>query len=544
MATPYDADDARRDVQWNGYQGSSSHKSISRLDYAGTDYVNPMYLVKNRDAGQYRNPAEARVLYRGNARAGLKYLDKLIEDVEAYQHVPWAYAFRFLRVSLSLECSTHQEVISALNHLHSIFATSQKHSDAAIGAIASCLEALIHLQESDSAESIEQAQRAIALARRSQLDRAVRDAPKLIAMTHFVDLCCTLRRFEPSQATAKMQAMQATLEALREGSCLGDDSSFNIPIDHTAGMEPRSINGVICVNANGTQLLNFDWIPTQDIYSLGFLLSGICVAHKNTSDGQKAESMLHEGIRLQTKLVEEVVVASQSICVAASRRSCRLLLKASMHLHLAFVLCTRTAWLLADEQLRHVKALMLVLGLHALDDLSLSVQYLEGVIQQAGGNLEASLSIFQSPSLAIAHINRSTASRPHSFDTISSMLEDLEPICANHPNKAILTAYNFVIATVSAPESIVRTKQCLHWKFFRGVLGDQAEKSARTSHQSAKMAMDRLWMSVSAGILGDALEIQGRGKEAEAVKQEGRNIAAGLPAAVQRVETTTSRAQA
>ena len=25
----------------------------------------------------------ARVLYRGNARAGLKYLDKLIEDVEA-----------------------------------------------------------------------------------------------------------------------------------------------------------------------------------------------------------------------------------------------------------------------------------------------------------------------------------------------------------------------------------------------------------------------------------------------------------------------------
>ena len=252
-----------------------------------------------------------------------------------------------------------------------------------------------------------------------------------------------------------------------------------------------------------------------------------------------------------------------------------------MHLHLAFVLSTRTAWLLADEQLRKVKALMLALGLHALDDLSLSVQYLEGVIQQAAGNLESGLTIFQSPSLAIAQINRSTASqlrmelailsalntlliirsRPHCLDTISSMLEHLEPICANHPNKAILTAYNFVIATVSAPESIVRTKQCLQyglqaakfcgnkqllcmtlsflsWKFFRGVLGDQAEKSARTSHQSAKIAMDRLWMSVSAGILGDALEIQGRGKEAEAIKQEGKNIAAGLPTAVQRVETT------
>ena len=516
--------------------------------------------------------------------------------------MPWAYAFRFLRVSLSLECTTHQEVISALNHLHSIFATSQKHSDAAVGAIASSLEALIHLQESESAESIEQAQRAIALARRSQLDPAVGDAPKLVAMTHFVDLCCTLRRFEPSQATAKMQAMQATLEALREGSSLDDGNSFSVPINHTAGMESRSRNGVIRTSSDGTQLLNFDWIPTQDIYSLGFLLSGVCVAHKNTSDGQKSESMLHEGIRLQQskfrvpgtavtltapELVEEVVAAPQSICVAASRHSCRLLLKASMHLHLAFVLCTRTAWLLADEQLRQVKALMLVLGLHALDDLSLSVQYLEGVIQQAAGNLEIALTIFQSPSLAVAQINRSTASqlrlelaslsalntlliirsRPHNLNTISSMLEYLEPICANHHNKAILTAYNFVIATVSAPESIVRTKQCLQyalqaakfcgnkqllcmtlsflsWKFFRGVLGDQAEKSARTSHQSAKMAMDRLWMSVSAGILGDALEIQGRGREAEAVKQEGRNIAAGLPAAVQRVETTTSRAQA
>ena len=62
MANPYDADDAHRDVQRKGYQGSLSHKTISRLDYGGTGYVNPMHLVKNRDAGQSRNPAKGRPL--------------------------------------------------------------------------------------------------------------------------------------------------------------------------------------------------------------------------------------------------------------------------------------------------------------------------------------------------------------------------------------------------------------------------------------------------------------------------------------------------
>lgn len=250
-----------------------------------------------------------------------------------------------------------------------------------------------------------------------------------------------------------------------------------------------------------------------------------------------------------------------------------------MHLRLAFLLCTRTAWSTAEEQLRHVKAATFALGSHTLDDLSLSAQYLEGVIQQAVGNLDSALEIFQSPALAIAQINKSTASelhlelsiisalntlliirsRPQNFDAISPLLEILEPLCAANPNRSLLTAYNLVIATVSDPDSIVRTKQCLQyalqaakscgnkqllcmtlnflsWKFFRGVVGDQAEKSARTSHITAKLGMDRLWMSVSAGLLGDALEIQGRAKEAEAVKEEGRNIAAGLPAVVRRAD--------
>ena len=60
MANPHDANDAHRDVQRNGYQGSLSHKTISRPGYAGTGCVNPIHLVKKKDASQYRSPAEGR----------------------------------------------------------------------------------------------------------------------------------------------------------------------------------------------------------------------------------------------------------------------------------------------------------------------------------------------------------------------------------------------------------------------------------------------------------------------------------------------------
>ena len=282
-----------------------------------------------------------------------------------------------------------------------------------------------------------------------------------------------------------------------------------------------------------------------------------------------------------TERSEEADEIPQSISAAASRRERRQLLKAHMHLHLSFALCARTAWVLAQEQLQRLKVALSALDSCLKNDLQLTALYLEGVMYQGAGDLDSALSTFQSPSLGLTQIDRSAASqvqlelsvvsalntilivrsRSQSLPDISRLLECLEPLCTTSPNKSIQTAYQLVIATVSAPDSIVRTKQCLQyalqlakacgnkqllymtlnflsWKFFRGVVGEQAEKSAKTSHYTAKLGMDRLWTSVSAGVLGDALEVQGRIKEAEAVKAEGRNIATRLPKAVQRIEMT------
>ena len=217
-------------------------------------------------------------------------------------------------MSLSLEISSHQEVVSALSHLRSISATAQNFRDTAVGAIATTLEALLHLRDSGSAESVEQAQRAIAIARSSQLDPALKDIPKLVAMTHFVDLCWSLRRFDPTQAMSKMQAMQATLEVLREPQSLADDGFLYVPVYHRIQMAFGNHNGAVRKGQDGTQLLAFEWIPNQDVFGLGFLLSGICMAHKNAADGQKSEGMLHEGIRTLTSRYAQAQLSSVLIC--------------------------------------------------------------------------------------------------------------------------------------------------------------------------------------------------------------------------------------
>ena len=59
-------------------------------------------------------------------------------------------------------------------------------------------------------------------------------------------------------------------------------------------------------------------------------------------------------------------------------------------------------------------------------------------------------------------------------------------------------------------------------------MGEQAEKSARAGLTLAKKGGDRLWWSVADGVLGDTLELQGKGAEAEGVRREGREIAGGL----------------
>ena len=217
----------------------------------------------------------------------------------SYKHVRWVYAFRFLRVSLSLDLSSHQDTLAALTHLKLIASVSRSHGHLAIFATASTLEALNHLRNSSSLESIEQAQRALAAARSIQMNSLVTKVPQLAALTYFVDLCCSLQNFDPTQATLKMQNMQVFLDPAIDGSHWTRDGSFPVPINQGEPPQANRLSeGIVRTDTEGSWVLEFSWLPKEDIYALAYLLSGAAVGHRNASDGRKGEKFLKEGIRM------------------------------------------------------------------------------------------------------------------------------------------------------------------------------------------------------------------------------------------------------
>ena len=239
----------------------------------------------------------ARTLFRNNSRAAFKFIDGVINDVEAYQHVAWVYAFRFLKVSLHLELATHQDLLVALTQLKNIINLSNQHRDKSILATATTLEALICLKVSSDTEYIEQAQRALASVRSLQLDPTVGRMHQLTVLAAFADLCCHLQHFEPTQAMAKLQVMQMALKTVDESQAWTFDSAFAIPFSNSSMPSCNSRNGIIRQQDDGSLILMFSWSPKEDIYTVGYLLSGVAMAHRNSTDGQKAEHMLEEGIR-------------------------------------------------------------------------------------------------------------------------------------------------------------------------------------------------------------------------------------------------------
>lgn len=237
----------------------------------------------------------ARVLFEGSPRASLKYLEGVIKDAEAYKHTGWAYGLRFLKVFLLLKLSSHQDTLSALAHVRIISAIAENFGDKAVLAIASTVEALIQLRESSSAESIEQAQRALASARSLQLDPQVSQIPQVGVLTNIVDLACSLQQCDPSQAINKMQAMQASLES--QSDSWHHDGTLLVPVQSQDPSRNPGGYGIVRKDSQDSLAIMFRWIPWNDVYVLGYLLSSIATAHKNTSDGLKSEQMLKEGIR-------------------------------------------------------------------------------------------------------------------------------------------------------------------------------------------------------------------------------------------------------
>lgn len=258
----------------------------------------------------------ARMLHKSNPKASLKAIDGMIQDVGAYvffpvpfwvydsnnghryRHVAWEYAFRFLRVTLSLSSSSHQDSVSAFQHLNKIANVAHRNGDKAVSVVSAVMEALAHLQHSTGFDSIEHAQRAVAAARSHQLNDGLRDIPQLNTLVQMVDICCSLLDYEVNQSSQKLKVMQDLMDEKLNDPNWRVDGSFSIPLSGKS-IGPSSMDtGDILQVQNGTLFLSFNWLPQHDLYALCYFLSSITLSAKNSYDGRKAEKFLQEGLRM------------------------------------------------------------------------------------------------------------------------------------------------------------------------------------------------------------------------------------------------------
>ncbi|KAL6231759.1 hypothetical protein BDW75DRAFT_243642 [Aspergillus navahoensis] len=519
----------------------------------------------------------ARMLYKTNPKAALKAVDGMIQDVEAYRHSAWEYAFRFLRVSLSLSSLTHQESTSALQHLHKVSTMASRNGDRAVSAMSAIIEALAHLQQGSSSDSIEQAQRAIAAARSHQLNDELRHVPQLTTLVQTVDICCSLLEYDVNQSAQKLKVLQDLMDERLSDSNWRADGSFSIPLSgKSAG--PSSIDtGDILQVQSGTLLLSFSWLPQHDLYALCYFLSSITLSCKNSYDGRKAEKFLQEGIRMLKGNFQQPQEITESLASANRRVEWRRALFCNLLIQQIFLACGRTDWDFGNRTLKELRQEVQLFGDDLPDTMQCLMQYAAGTIAQATGDLETALTAFQSPLFSLSGFNKTARNDPHrdlailatintvlilsnpahpSHSTLPTLLATLEFFCRASPNKYIQAAYFLLCATTNT-ESTIQTKQNLQqalqaataisnsqiicmtltfmsWKYFRGVVGEQAEKSARAGRAMAGKASDRLWVSVTDNMLAETLERQGKGEEAKSVREEGYRVMTNLPPALRR----------
>lgn len=536
----------------------------------------------------------ARMLHKTNPKASLKSVDSMIQDVEAYvvlilkpffsncdryRHSAWEYAFRFLRVSLSLSSSAHQDAVSALHHLQKISSMAYRNGDKAVATMSAVIEALAHLQQGTSVDSIEQAQRAVAVARSHQLNDELRHIPQLNSLIQMVDICCSILEYDINQSSQKLKLMQDLMDQSLSDSNWRTDGSFSIPLNgKSAG--PSSIDtGDILQVQNGTLLLSFNWLPQHDLYGLCYFLSSVTLGAKNSHDGRKAEKFLQEGQRMiKGSFVNAPQEIAESMMNASKRFEWRRTLYCNLLLQRAFLACARTDWDLARQTLTELRGVAQELGDNLPNTIHCLVEYATGSIAHATGDLKGALAIFQSLVQSLTPpVNKATRNDPRrdsailaaintalivrdpshpSHSSLPSVMSTIESFCKSSPNKYIQAAYYLARATVQ-PGSNIQTKQCLQqalqsatainnsqitcmtltfmsWKYFRGVVGEQAEKSARAARAMATKANDRLWVSVSDEMLAETLERQGKEGEAMGVRDEGQRVMMGLPSALKR----------
>ncbi|KAH9837516.1 Cohesin loading factor [Teratosphaeria destructans] len=503
-----------------------------------------------------------RIWAKSSPKAAMKAAEKLIAEVEAMQSVQWLYAFRFLRVSLSVQSGGQTETANALRHLTAISTTADNFRHVSVQIVAASLEALVHII-SPAPDALDYAERALAAARTHQLSPEMQFMPQVKAFIDCLDLACVLVACKFDQIDGKMAQMDKSWDTGAKHASWRHDGVLFVPLDGEGRPDLETdTGGVLKASANNGMMLALQWLPRHDRYSLRYLLNGIAQMHKAAHD-EKPTIWLKEGLKT-IGLASDA--HSQSFAAHAASAEWQSVMRALIHLQLAFAHCARSEWMDAQKVLETIR-LNTTFGDNFSNAL---VTYLQATCNQALGNLQGAITLYQSPQLTyaadskcpnalkdlkvLATLNTISILHKGGPEETPAMIARVEQHCIKHSNPSFRSAYNLVKAAAQ-PQSgntILKTKQYLQsatqnaqvaanhqlmaicinimsWRYFQGIVVEQAQKSVKAARTLAKRAGSTLWTAVAEKMFANTLELCGEHKEAQIARAALQNTMAALP---------------
>ncbi|KAI0167118.1 cohesin loading factor-domain-containing protein [Hypoxylon sp. FL1284] len=496
-------------------------------------------------------------------KAAMIAVDGRIRDAEVMKHYHWVYAFRFLKTSMYLQSANPSET-HALENLKAITNLASQRDDRAIFVVASLLEGLSLLKAMKD-DSIIRIQACIAQALKYQLDNSLR-MPQLDALALMLDLACSLHQKSVQTIMQKLRELQDHMDAsIANKTWHQVETELPLPVKKSNGLVISRDTAAIL--RPGSDDDPCDYLAMSlwnkiDAFAATYTYSGLALLHSTPRNDDRIfklweEAIIHlasSGLRLRG----EPNSLADSIKTGDQRREWKCYIHILQGLHFA----TRTRWVEVWDCVVSLKRLLKppIEGLVAL-----YAKYLSGVYHQGTGDLKTASSIYQDRIFSLdgnddgsRHRSRRAAELEVSllatFNRIWIMqhpdyrddgltlelLEQLRPLCVDHQNMEIRTAYNLVLAAVQTNPPVPMTAVKMHIstalsnsqslgsvqslsialnlmraKLFQDIVGEQALKSAKAASNQAKKSGNTLWMSVADGMLGQSYDVQGQSLEAE-----------------------------
>jgi hypothetical protein len=515
---------------------------------------------------------QVRYQFQTNHSAAFKSLEKHIYEVEQFKYTVWIYAFRFLRVSLTLQLPGRVEAVKALVHLHAIRDLADDRKDRAIYVVSNILEAMVHLR-SAAVDRVEQAQRALAVARSLQLQLSAEQLGPFGTLFALVNVVCGVLNGAPD--VAKSAALIASELEEKTTSSLSDTGNVTVAIERSSGGSlTTDTGGIFRKNAAGHDELVFSWLPEEDLHTLCIYVCGL-----DQRFHKKGFSYIRTAHQQAKGSAERHILHSIPISLAVARRDWNSILDWHSLFALGLVSCYRgpQSQVIANEALAMLKMYAANPPPNSEETCKHIVSYLSAVLEQSNGAFDPALRIYSSDAFdlptqgsstkidfaILAALNTVLIMRnrgPSYQNATTALLSRLLPLCENHHNQYIQVAYRLAYAMsspdTSSSSSIMRKKSTIQAtvnranaimkttnnqefvtialayfaeSFFKDRISVQAVQAVRATRQNARKAHSPLWVAVAADMCVHTLERNGLSEEAQVSRREYEEVRHLLP---------------